>query len=718
MGFFDRFFRKNTNKAKAEIKTADRETLDVSKEIDEILYILKELRFMDAYSIEREMDQNKKNYDKSILYRLMIDIDEDSISELKRYVSKEKFGYGQIKLDEIKTKLESKVDECNEKGRNKEEIVEEIIAIAKEYIKDYQNKLYRFNNTIRLIEENSNLEAEVIAMIAYWIEVFKEQEFGFPIDLEKELNDEAIKLKNLPEGGYGPEKIEEFIKAGKKEIEEGKKNHLSDKDILNGITSTLVNQYRSRYEYDLDKLSKRIQTIEVSTFIDEEEKQKNITELRIAFKTMYGHIINLEESVKEMEHALKTLDYGGYGKSKIDEFEMAANKIIEDGHTSNKDEKAILAKIDIEYKRMLDKYNERKKTLEEQLSAVEALDVSKKEKNARRKRLKDDFKADSGHKIELKKAVNEMIEDLANLEGGGYGQSEIREFKVECEKILTKAEGEKSQDVLGTYRRIQKVYDKYVDDYIRALNELKGTEKQIDNSDSLSSIEKEDSKEDYKINFELKVGRPLNLGAKVKEYIKELQTLPHGGYGKTAIIEFEDYCLNIIKSEKTDKEKSSLICQRKKRLKNTYENNLRLFTEWKKERMKEFTGDDFKSYENELDKKITHMLSLSPIELEKYYQDDDKQKKAAYIAHNTEVAVKNLARKEAQEANDEQLYYKRLEEFHDGKEPYSKEVINKTIEELEKKALISNDQEDEILDVVNYIESTLYMQIARVSVPR
>ena len=256
MGFFDRFFRKNTNIAKADIKTANRETLDVSKEIDEILYILKELRFMDAYSIEREMDQKKKSYDKSILYRLMIDIDEDSISELKRYVSKEKFGYGQIKLDEIKAKLESKVDECNKKGRNKEEIVEEIIAIAKEYIKDYQNKLYRFNNTIRLIEENSNLEAEVIAMIAYWIEVFKEQEFGFPIDLEKELNDEAIRLRNLPEGGYGPEKIEEFIKAGKKEIEEGRKNHLSDKDILNGITSTLVNQYRSRYEYDLDKLSK------------------------------------------------------------------------------------------------------------------------------------------------------------------------------------------------------------------------------------------------------------------------------------------------------------------------------------------------------------------------------------------------------------------------------------------------------------------------------
>ena len=73
MGFFDRFFRKHTNIAKAEIKTANRETLDVSKEIDEILYILKELRFMDAYSIEREMDQKKKSYDKSILYRLMID---------------------------------------------------------------------------------------------------------------------------------------------------------------------------------------------------------------------------------------------------------------------------------------------------------------------------------------------------------------------------------------------------------------------------------------------------------------------------------------------------------------------------------------------------------------------------------------------------------------------------------------------------------------------
>ena len=91
-------------------------------------------------------------------------------------------------------------------------------------------------------------------MIAYWIEAFKEQEFGFPIDLEKKINDGAIELRNLPEGGYGEEKIKEFIGACKNEIKIGKDKNMSALEISQNIIPTLVSQYKRRYNSDLEEL--------------------------------------------------------------------------------------------------------------------------------------------------------------------------------------------------------------------------------------------------------------------------------------------------------------------------------------------------------------------------------------------------------------------------------------------------------------------------------
>ena len=714
MGLLDRLLGRNNTVVVPEREEVAREKVDATKEIDDILDVLRELGLMDAYSIEKELDRKKVEYDKSILYRLMIDIDEDSISELKRYVSVEKFGYGQIKIDEIKRKLEDKVRECNEQGRSKTETVEELISIAKEYISDYQAKLYAFNNTIRTIKENSDSEAEVIAMIAYWIDYYKEQEFGFPIDLDKKLREMAAELRNLPDGGYGDEKIKEFMEAAKAQIEEGKKHELSDSDIVQKIISTLVTQYKNRYLYDANNLAKRIQTIEASTFIDEEEKQKNIAELRIDFNNMYGHTVNINESIKEMLSNLAKLDFGGYGKPKIEEFESLARRLIEDGHAVGKEDKMILAKIEIEYNKLLDEYNRRKAALEEELAKVDESDMTEKEKSARKKRLKDDFKADSGHKVDLKKKVKEMIETLQDLERGGYGAAKVREFKVQCEKILT-TQKEKAT-VLEIYRQIQAVYDRYINDYERALRELKATHEQIDNNRSLTPEEKEAAKAEFDVDFELMAGRSIDLKKRVEEYTSELRGLPHGGYGQNAIVEFENYCLDVIGSDRTEREKYSLISQKVRLLMNRYNNNLGQFEAWKKDRLKKYTGSDKEGYERELNDKVTFMLSLSQSELEAYYKEDDRQRKAEFVDHNTEVAVKHLAKKEAKKAKDGSLYYRRLEEFHNGNNPYTQEQIDGAIDDLRKLALFSDEEpEDEIMDPIVYIDSTLFKQMAGVT---
>ena len=718
MKLLDRLLgRNNTVVVPERDTTQSKEKIDVSKEIDDILDVLRYLGLMDAYSVEKEMDKKKVEYDKSVLYRLMIDIEEDRINELKKYISNEKLGYGQVKIDEIKKALDKKVEECNEQGRSRIETVEEIISVAKDYIRDYQEKLYRFNDTIRTIKDNSNSEAEVIAMIAYWIDYYKEQEFGYPIDLDKKLREMASELRKLPDGGYGDEKIKEFIEAGQREIEEGKKNNLSDADIVQKIISTLVTQYRNRYLYDVDKLAKRIQTIENSTFIEEAEKQKNIAELRIAFNTMYGHNINVGESIKEMIHNLESLEYGGYGKPKIEEFEKAANRIVEDGQAVGKEDKTILAKIEIKYNELVDDYNKRKAVLEEELNKIDASDMTGKEKASKKKRLKDDFKADNGHKVDLKKKVQEMIETLQGLERGGYGQSVIREFKVKCEKIIT-ADKDKAT-ILEIYRQIQAVYDRYIMEYERRLKELKATHNQINNNRSLSDSEKKQAKEEFDIDFELMAGRELNLNDKVEEYIRDLKELPHGGYGEKAILVFENFCHEVLSSDQSERDKYSSISQKVRLLKNRYNNNLRVFTEWKKQQLKKYKGQDKEKFEEELDEKITFMLSLSQEELEAYYQEDDRQKKEEYEDHNTEIAVKNLARREADKANDDKLYYRRLEAYKNGENPYTQEEIDSVLDELRKLSLFAEaDSDEELYSPVDYIDSTLYKQIASVYVPR
>ena len=720
MGLLDRLLGlgRNNTVIVPEREETPRVKIDASSEIKVILEILKELGYMDAYSIESKMDAKKIEYDKSILYRLMIDIDEDKITELKKYASNEKFGYGQEKINEIKSTLEKKVDECSEQGKSKIETVEELISIAKDYIREYQDRLYSFNNTIKLIEENSNSEAEIIAMIAYWIEAFKEQEFGFPIDLEKKINDGAIELRNLPEGGYGEEKIKEFIEACKNEIKIGKDKNMSALEISQSIIPTLVSQYKRRYNSDLETLAKRIDTIESSTFINDEEKQKNIAELRIAFNEMYGHNISIDERTKEMTHSLETLQYGGYGKSKIEEFKNSINKIIEDGYKKGKKEKSILAKIELEYNKLIDDYNSRKAILEDELNKIDSSDMTNKEKTAARKRIKDDFKADNGHKIDLNKEVRNMIEDLSHLENGGYDQSVIRNFKVECEQILTKAKNEKTA-ILDVYRKIQAVYDEYVNKYLGKLKELQAIQSQINNNRSMSQDEREDALEEYNTKFEMMAGRPLNLKEKVEGFVKKLQELPHGGYGESVISNFKKYCQDILSGDKSEKDKYSLIRQKVRLLIMNYQNNFRMFTEWKKIRMKKYKGKDPKTYEMELDKTITEMLSLSPSELENYYTEDDKKKKTQYKEHNTRLAVKYLAKQEAARENNKEIYQTRLEEYIAGKKPYTDEEIENAIDELRQLELFgledNSEEEERLLSPTDYIDGTLFRQMAGAS---
>ena len=113
------------------------------------------------------------------------------------------------------------------------------------------------------------------------------------------------------------------------------------------------------------------------------------------------------------------------------------------------------------------------------------------------------------------------------------------------------------------------------------------------------------------------------------------------------------------------------------------------------------------------------MLSLSPKALEKYFIEDDRQKKEAMEKHNFMAAFKYLAKKEAESRNDERIYEQRLNTLETELNPYTEEDINTAIEQLTEIDLLDEEKlpdDMKIITTQDYIDSTLLMQINSIQI--
>ena len=166
MGILDKIFK--IEKDEEEVIVVKK--IDVDKEIDTIILILRNLSTLNTENIKSIVRKLDESYDESILYRLRVDIDEDSISDFRRYFSSMYLGYGQERLDEIRQELYQVAKEKNEAGRNKPEVVEELIEYAKTLVDQYEIIIKRFNQIIKSIDENEAMsEAEKVVMRDYWV---------------------------------------------------------------------------------------------------------------------------------------------------------------------------------------------------------------------------------------------------------------------------------------------------------------------------------------------------------------------------------------------------------------------------------------------------------------------------------------------------------------------------------------------------------------------
>ena len=386
MGLFDRIFGSNKTEmsyvpSEDRLKAIDEKVkVSFDKEIDTIILVLKNLGLLDSSKIENIINEQGFKYDKSVLNRLRISTSEENINYLHKYFDVIPIGYGSVRLDDIRKKLEKMASNKTKEGKNSHEVVEELIDEARFDIKVYEDKLKSFNSIVGNLEKNSNSESEIVAMMDYWTEYYKENEFGYPINISEKVNSMIRELKSLEFGGYGEDEIKNFRVNCNKMIEEGKLKNEKVSDTYNRINTTLFLPKKNKYLADVEILKRKIQMIKDSPTLNEDEINQNIEETITGFNELYGHIINPNEKLEEMIDNLKSLQYGGYGKYVIDEFQKLSLRIIDDGKRNNKSVNYVISKIKVEYNHLLRRYDKELDKLNSMINQLEDFGLSTDDK--------------------------------------------------------------------------------------------------------------------------------------------------------------------------------------------------------------------------------------------------------------------------------------------------------------------------------------------------
>jgi hypothetical protein len=544
-----------------------------------------------------------------------------------------------------------------------------------------------------------------------------EQELGYPLDLERKVQDMVEELESLEFGGYGDSEIKKFKTACRKRIAAGEKANEPKKHILSEIEVILFTPLKNKYKTNLEVVKLRLSQIENSESTPEEidkVTKRTLTE----FKEKNGHAIDIEHRVEEMENSLSKLAKYGYGEEKIIEFTANVERILKNAEKVAKSQEEIIKEIESEYYFFKRRYEECYNTLQNIIKNIKEKNISEEEKEKAINQEIRSFKDEMGHPINLEERLEEMIDVLMHLPKGGYGPSKINEFEKRCREIIETNKAKKLNN-LRSIKDIEVLYKVLIKNYEMELRQYEDTVDRIKADDDLPENEKNKSIEDIKLGFELDVGHHLEFNEKLEEYKKMLSNLPGGGYGMEALKEFEEDCCKERDAIEDETTVYQVMKYKANILKNRYLTNKTVFDKWEELQLS-FSNEDNKSdKEMELKNQVTYMLSLSPRALEKYLIEDDKQKKEAMERHNFMAAFKYLAKKEAESRNDERIYEQRLNTLETDLNPYTEEDIKTAIEQLTNIDLLDEENLPEDMKIIttqDYIDSTLLMQINSIQI--
>lgn len=655
MSIFDSLFGHKKEEQKED-------KVNLTKQIDTLVLVIENLGLLNKEKIIEKLDKMQVEYDKNLIKRLSISEDKEKLSALYKYLEKDNLSFGKESINSLRKQLEF-ISSNN--SLTQDNMIEEMLNVTEKYINKYKSIIEELNNSIKTFEMAKPTYADKIAMIDSFTKLYKENELGYPINLEEKVEDRQRSLKNLKYGGYGEEELKSFISRCKNTITDKTNKGWTTKEILDFIDENIYTPLLSRYNQDLEQLEIRISRLQNGEYKENERKRKQ-DEIILDFNEHYGHNITPEIFKEKYKNELLVIDKVGYPKDAIKEFEEEIDDIIT--RATIKGQTNISTVVDIKnvFDKYVIKYSKAKDTLERNIRKVERTILSNEEKERRKEALQENFKLTLSAK-ELSERLEIMLNTLKKL---NFSSIEIAAFKKSCEDKITNAS-------LST-------------DMLEDLNELF--------EEKLTSTEE-------------------NLENYIEILIANLKTLPSGGYGENAISEFRKEADKVLETKLLNKDKKEKIKIIYERYKNNYLTNKEIFTKWKEERIKSYSGTDLENYALELDNEISYMLSLSTSELNDYYEEDDKKKREAGEKHNLMVILKSLAKDEYQKTNNKRLYEKRLEDITNGKLPYSPEKVAEKKEQLETLALFSEEdipEDERIYSTIDYIDSTLYKQISSI----
>lgn len=710
MGIWDRLFshkEQNTDTTPNLVK--ENENLSVSNEIASMILILENLSILSEELI-RERIREDDFYNESILKRLEIE-EPKGLEYVVKYFGKLKFGYGSYKIEQIKQTLNNVATEKLLAGYSNDSVIDLLISLVKNEIVSYQDKLIRFNEALRHIEETAASEKERIEMIQKEKEYYKEQEFGYPVSLEKKIESMKKELRDLPYNGYGELEIQKFEDSAKKVIEEARLQNEDAIHTVSRIHSDLFSPMKNRFLGDVERLQKKLQMIEESPYISEFEKEQNKQKAIKEFEIMNGHQKEKALDIEELKKNLASLEYGGYGEEMINQFARRAETMISDGKRIMKPEEEVRKEINMAYQKLMDHYNEKLTELKAKEEEIDRSPLTEAEKEQKKEKAYDDFHDEMGLPIDYEERINKMAEELQSLDRGGYGELKISEFKVNAFERLERASTR--VEIRDALQEVRDVEEHMIVTYKEALRRLVDAIERTNHDRHLSEKEKERAIEEYSRDFKFNMGYRMNFEKYIENRAEELATLEGGGYGQEAVEAFKKEATSYAETLPTEKDKYETIRQRFSALKRQYNRNYKTFQEWKKMQLEKTAENERETMEKDLNVKMAYMLSLSPQALYDYYMEDDRKKKEQTEKHNFAVAFRYLARQEARHQNDETIYQRRMMEFTQGMNPYTEAEIEDATKELEILSLTREDikEEDRIISLMEYIDSTLLRQI-------
>ena len=532
-------------------------------EINTIILVLENLDYLDKETIKKKLESSNEKISPSTFNKLNINSLKEQLPNLSKYYPMISLGYGKEATKKLKSSLENQ-SVVKYDSKNKEEVKEELIQIANEYIENYSELLISIEKELQEYKGKLKTENELKELAGRLIVKMKEQQLGYPMDLESEIMKMANSLRSQKYGGYSDSLVEEFKGLCKKEIESRKSRNITSYEILKYIEDNIYSKKIAHYKQDVEQTEKQLITLSNANLPDS-EKEVRKEMIILTLRTSYGHEININKTINELADRLFAIST----KETEEEFINKATSLVNELRSQNKEEIFIVASLNVLYKSYANK------------------DIKKQEPH--------------------QETIEQYMENL--------------------------------------------------------LNSLKNTE------------------EGY-------------------------------SYGEEAINQFREEFKNLIRTEKNDpKELLKLKC---KQLKDLYKNNKEVFIQWIEDRLKSYKGNDREGYIEELNSKVAYMLSLSPRDLNKYFEKDNEEKKKKVLDHNRMVAIKYLARKEYHKTKDKEKYNETLLRIRAGDIPFTEEEIEEALSTIEMITIFDEENlgtDEKILGALDFIDSTLFNQM-------